>query len=221
MPSLRRPEVPCRCPSAGRAAGRNSRRARGCERRAWIRAAAPRCALQQFLAGVAEHLLGAVGQHDSAAPDRYRRSPGRPIPARQARGPGHDEEAAQSSAWLRGTAGTAGILGTHLGGATLRQRLLSDRFRADATDLHLGGPENGFRESENGLAERGGFEPPVELMTLRRFSKPLLSTTQPPLREMNWSVTASYHKERRFDGFGRRRLQLKCSRVMCARSSAG
>jgi hypothetical protein len=32
------------------------------------------------------------------------------------------------------------------------------------------------------LAERGGFEPPVELVTLRRFSKPLLSTTQPPLR---------------------------------------
>ena len=32
------------------------------------------------------------------------------------------------------------------------------------------------------MAERGGFEPPVELMTLRRFSKPLLSTTQPPLR---------------------------------------
>jgi hypothetical protein len=34
------------------------------------------------------------------------------------------------------------------------------------------------------LAERGGFEPPVELLTLRRFSKPLLSTTQPPLREV-------------------------------------
>jgi|GEM_PF-5876723 hypothetical protein len=35
---------------------------------------------------------------------------------------------------------------------------------------------------ENQLAERGGFEPPVEFLTLRRFSKPLLSTTQPPLR---------------------------------------
>jgi hypothetical protein len=34
------------------------------------------------------------------------------------------------------------------------------------------------------MAERGGFEPPVELLTLRRFSKPLLSTTQPPLREV-------------------------------------
>ena len=35
------------------------------------------------------------------------------------------------------------------------------------------------------LAERGGFEPPVELVTLRRFSKPLLSTTQPPLLGSN------------------------------------
>jgi hypothetical protein len=35
---------------------------------------------------------------------------------------------------------------------------------------------------EKKLAERGGFEPPVELLTLRRFSKPLLSTTQPPLQ---------------------------------------
>ena len=34
------------------------------------------------------------------------------------------------------------------------------------------------------LAERGGFEPPVDFIGLRRFSKPLLSTTQPPLREM-------------------------------------
>ena len=34
------------------------------------------------------------------------------------------------------------------------------------------------------MAERGGFEPPVEFLTLRRFSKPLLSTTQAPLREV-------------------------------------
>ena len=34
------------------------------------------------------------------------------------------------------------------------------------------------------MAERGGFEPPVDFKGLRRFSKPLLSTTQPPLREM-------------------------------------
>ena len=31
------------------------------------------------------------------------------------------------------------------------------------------------------MAERGGFEPPVRL-PVRRFSKPLLSATQPPLR---------------------------------------
>src|SRR5437870_1713132 len=30
-------------------------------------------------------------------------------------------------------------------------------------------------------AERAGFEPAVELFTLRRFSKPLPSTTRPPL----------------------------------------
>src|SRR5580704_17288999 len=35
---------------------------------------------------------------------------------------------------------------------------------------------------ENKLAERERFELSVELLTLRRFSKPLLSTTQPPLR---------------------------------------
>ncbi len=32
------------------------------------------------------------------------------------------------------------------------------------------------------LAEREGFEPSVDFKGLRRFSKPLLSTTQPPLR---------------------------------------
>ena len=36
------------------------------------------------------------------------------------------------------------------------------------------------------LAERGGFEPPVDFKGLRRFSKPLLSTTQPPLRVSAW-----------------------------------
>ncbi len=34
---------------------------------------------------------------------------------------------------------------------------------------------------ETMMAERGGFEPPVDFKGLRRFSKPLLSTTQPPL----------------------------------------
>jgi hypothetical protein len=43
---------------------------------------------------------------------------------------------------------------------------------------------------ENKLAERGGFEPPVEFLTLRRFSKPLLSTTQPPLRFLSHLISA-------------------------------
>ena len=38
------------------------------------------------------------------------------------------------------------------------------------------------REGKRSLAEREGFEPSVRLKTVRRFSKPLLSTTQPPLR---------------------------------------
>ena len=41
-------------------------------------------------------------------------------------------------------------------------------------------------ESDGG---EGGFEPPVEFLTLRRFSKPLLSTTQPPLRCFRGSVS--------------------------------
>src|ERR1700726_1236079 len=36
------------------------------------------------------------------------------------------------------------------------------------------------------MAERERFELSVELLTLRRFSKPLLSTTQPPLRCFVW-----------------------------------
>src|SRR5271165_4067340 len=39
------------------------------------------------------------------------------------------------------------------------------------------------------MAERGGFEPPVDFKGLRRFSKPLLSTTQPPLRCLRGSQT--------------------------------
>ena len=48
------------------------------------------------------------------------------------------------------------------------------------------------------MAERGGFEPPVALLALRRFSKPLLSTTQPPLRFYRthlsglWSMSLHY-----------------------------
>ena len=37
-------------------------------------------------------------------------------------------------------------------------------------------------EGRDKLAERGGFEPPVEVYPLRRFSKPLPSATRPPLR---------------------------------------
>ena len=36
-------------------------------------------------------------------------------------------------------------------------------------------------ESER-VAEREGFEPSVEILSLRRFSKPLPSATRPPLR---------------------------------------
>src|SRR5688572_12029073 len=32
------------------------------------------------------------------------------------------------------------------------------------------------------MAERGGFEPPVRVYPVRRFSKPLPSATRPPLR---------------------------------------
>jgi hypothetical protein len=47
------------------------------------------------------------------------------------------------------------------------------------------------------MAERGGFEPPVDFKGLRRFSKPLLSTTQPPLREAVQKLSLGwYHKLR-------------------------
>ncbi len=38
-----------------------------------------------------------------------------------------------------------------------------------------------WKTSEGSLAERGGFEPPVELLTLQRFSKPPPSATRPSL----------------------------------------
>src|SRR5580704_7456342 len=43
------------------------------------------------------------------------------------------------------------------------------------------------------MAERGGFEPPVDFKGLRRFSKPLLSTTQPPLRGLRFCSNGWYH----------------------------
>src|SRR5947209_19435122 len=47
------------------------------------------------------------------------------------------------------------------------------------------------------LAERGGLERPVGRITLRRFSKPLLSTTQPPLRDYLGGVIEWYYGYRR------------------------
>src|SRR5580698_10197241 len=44
------------------------------------------------------------------------------------------------------------------------------------------------------MAERGGFEPPVDFKGLRRFSKPLLSTTQPPLRRAWWVSSGWEHR---------------------------
>ena len=37
------------------------------------------------------------------------------------------------------------------------------------------------------LAERGGFEPPVQLLTVQRFSKPPPSATRPSLRNTGWN----------------------------------
>src|SRR3974390_3428557 len=39
-----------------------------------------------------------------------------------------------------------------------------------------------FFSNLNELAERGGFEPPVQLLTVQRFRKPPPSATRPPLR---------------------------------------
>ena len=39
-----------------------------------------------------------------------------------------------------------------------------------------------LQEKQKEMAERAGFEPAVAVIPRRRFSKPLLSTTQPSLR---------------------------------------
>src|SRR5689334_12470143 len=52
------------------------------------------------------------------------------------------------------------------------------------------------RFNERRMAEREGFEPSVQLLTVRRFSKPLLSTTQPPLREGKWSEHLKFNTAR-------------------------
>lgn len=40
--------------------------------------------------------------------------------------------------------------------------------------------QNTLATSTGFLAVRGGFEPPVRLNTVRRFSKPVISATHPP-----------------------------------------
>src|SRR5271169_673408 len=49
---------------------------------------------------------------------------------------------------------------------------------------------NYFSDDKDLLAERGGFEPPVQLLTVQRFSKPPPSATRPPLRCL---LTVDYH----------------------------
>jgi hypothetical protein len=44
------------------------------------------------------------------------------------------------------------------------------------------------KTTEKQVAEREGFEPSVQVLPVRRFSKPLLSTTQPPLRSLGGST---------------------------------
>src|ERR1039458_4607875 len=51
------------------------------------------------------------------------------------------------------------------------------------------------------LAERGGFEPPVQLLTVQRFSKPPPSATRPSLRnagctDYSGSISVSYIRPR-------------------------
>ena len=46
------------------------------------------------------------------------------------------------------------------------------------------------------LAERGGFEPPVRLLTVQRFSKPSLSATQASLRKCSADETFLAHERK-------------------------
>ena len=43
------------------------------------------------------------------------------------------------------------------------------------------------------LAERGGFEPPVGILSLQRFSKPPPSASRPPLRGQVKQAGAQYN----------------------------
>ncbi len=61
----------------------------------------------------------------------------------------------------------------------------SDERRPFAGAAYCRGSASGGRPRTSGrsLAERTGFEPVIGLLTLWRFSKPLVSATHPPLRE--------------------------------------
>ena len=46
------------------------------------------------------------------------------------------------------------------------------------------------------VAEREGFEPSVEILSLRRFSKPLPSATRPPLHVMTLRGVRPYYRRK-------------------------
>ncbi len=58
-----------------------------------------------------------------------------------------------------------------------------------------------------GLAERGGFEPPVQLLTVQRFSKPPPSATRPSLRVLLCDYTGCWLYAR----ITRKNYQIKLS----------
>src|SRR5512146_907198 len=54
-----------------------------------------------------------------------------------------------------------------------------------------------------GVAERGGFEPPVRLLTVQRFSKPPPSATRPPHQTTDFRGNKVFHL--RFKHKGKKR----------------
>ena len=54
------------------------------------------------------------------------------------------------------------------------------------------------------MAERAGFEPAVRVIPVRRFSKPVLSTTQPSLR-----TERRGHNELGFDALSKENIALR------------
>src|SRR4029079_910409 len=55
------------------------------------------------------------------------------------------------------------------------------------------------------LANRGGFNPPVQLLTVQRFSKPPPSATRPPLRRVRGRAPSLDQKQ----------FIITCPRVLC------